>query len=519
VTTTLFRDGRILTPARDRATALLVDGDRIVWVGDGDEPAADRVVELGGRLVTPAFVDAHVHLAATGMSAMGADLSATRSAAEALDLLAVHAASTSLGVVLGHSWDETQWAGGALFTRAELDVAVSGRPAYLSRVDLHSAFASTALLDAVHAREEDPAPRWAGWSEQGPVSRDAHHRVRDAMLSLLTPQDRAAAIRLALQTAASRGVGMVHEMGAPHITHGPGDFAVADRLREEAAAAGGALPEVVGYWGELATDMALHLGLAGAAGDICMDGAVGSRTAALETPYADDASTSGHLYLTAAEVADHVVACTAAGLQAGFHVIGDRAMSEVLAGFEKAVAQIGGEAVRRGRHRLEHVEMVRPDELRLLGSLGVTASMQPLFDGWWGGPGGLYETRLGDRARGMNPFASLHRAGVPLAFGSDSPVTPFDPWAAVRAAVRHHDESERIDAVTAFDAHTVGGWRAAGRTDGGRIAPGAPAYLAVWDAPDDDPLTTIDDPAHPLPVCVLTLVAGAAAYDGGGLLS
>jgi predicted amidohydrolase YtcJ len=513
VTRTLLRNARVLTPA-GTVNAVLVDGGTIAWAGDG-EPTADRVVDLEGRLVTPAFVDAHVHLAASGLAAMGADLSVARSSVEALDLLAVQARSTALGVVLGHDWDDSLWAERQPFTRAQLDEAVAGRPAYVSRVDMHSAHASTALLGAAARYGDGPAEELAGWSADGPLSRDAHHAVRDAMLQLLSPDDRAAAIRLALQTAAARGVGMVHEMGAPHINP-VADLRLAEQVRAEAASEGRALPEVVGYWGELTAD--LPPGMVGAAGDLCVDGAIGSRTAALEAPYTDDPGNSGYLYLTADEIADHVIACTEAGIQAGFHVIGDRAAAEAVAGFDKAVARLGEDAVRRGNHRLEHLEMVSTDQMVLLGRLKVTASVQPLFEGWWGGPGGLYETRLGERSRRMNPFASLARAGVTLAFGSDSPVTPFDPWAAVRAAVLHHDEVERIDRATAFAAHTEGGWRAAGR-DGGRLEAGAPAYLAVWDGAATDVFDALDDPEHPLPTCVLTLVGGAVAYDGGGLLT
>jgi predicted amidohydrolase YtcJ len=518
VTRILLRNGRVLTPA-GTARSVLVDGDSIVWVGDGEPPsAADRVVELHGRLVTAAFVDAHVHLAATGLAAMGADLSAARSSVEALDLLAVHARSTGLGVVIGQDWDESHWAEGQPFTRAQLDEAVAGRPAYVSRVDLHSAHASTALLTTAARYGDTPVEELPGWSADGPLSRDAHHAIRDAMLQLLSTDDRAAAIRLALQTAAVRGIGLVHEMGAPHINPA-GDLRLAEQVRAEAASEGRALPAVVGYWGELAVD--LPEGVAGAAGDICVDGAIGSRTAALGEPYTDDPSTSGYLYLTADQIADHVVTCTEAGLQAGYHVIGDRATAEVVAGLEKAAARVGVDAVRRGNHRLEHLEMVSPDQRAVLGRLGVTASMQPLFEGWWGGPGGLYATRLGERSRGMNGFGSLAAAGVTLAFGSDSPVTPFDPWAACRAAVLHHDEAERIDPATAFAAHTEGGWRAAGRAAGGRIEPGAPAYLAVWEGVADggNPLGALYDPQHPLPTCALTLVGGAVAYDGGGLLT
>lgn len=509
MTRLLLRGGRVLTPTGEGAGAVLLDGDTVAWVGrDEDAPSTARQIDLDGRLVTPAFVDAHVHLAATGLAAMGADLSSARSAAEALDLLAVHARSTALGIVLAHDWDETRWTGGVAFTRAELDRAVGGRPAYVSRVDLHSAFASTALVEAADAT----VATLPGWSAEGAQSREAHHAVRDAMLRLLTRDDRAAAIRLALQTAASRGIGLVHEMGAPHI-NSPSDLEIVAGLQAAARRDGRALPDVVAYWGELGAVLAP--GVTGAAGDICVDGAIGSRTAALHAPYTDDASTSGHLYLTADQVADHVITCTEAGVQAGFHVIGDRASAETVAGLEKAAARLGEEAVRRARHRIEHAELLGADQVQVLARLGVTASMQPLFDAWWGGPGGLYETRLGDRARGMNAFASLHAAGVPLAFGSDSPVTPLDPWAAVRAAVLHHEPGHRLDVASAFAAHTAGGWDAAGRA-GGLVEPGAPAYLAVWDTPIGPDLREVADPEQALPTCALTLVAGTPAYDGGG---
>ena len=151
--------------------------------------------------------------------------------------------------------------------------------------------------------------------------------------------------------------------------------------------------------------------------------------------------------------------------------------------------------------------MITPDQIPVLAALGVTASVQPLFDGWWGGAGRLYDQRLSDRHRGMNPFATMHEAGVTLAFGSDSPVTPVSPWAAVRAAVHHSDPAQRLSATAALDAHTRGGWSAA-RRDGGTLEVGAPADLAVWD------VTTVEralDTTAAEPRCVLTVVAGRVA--------
>ena len=109
--------------------------------------------------------------------------------------------------------------------------------------------------------------------------------------------------------------------------------------------------------------------------------------------------------------------------------------------------------------------------------------MQPIFDPAWGGADGMYAQRLGrPRAAALNRFADLAAAGVPLAFGSDAPVTPIGPWAAVRAAACMHDPAAAISTAAAFVAHTRGGWRAAGRPEAGTLEPGAPATFAVWAA-------------------------------------
>lgn len=537
MTRTLLRGGYVHTPADPHATALCLESGSVVWTGDDDASAhfadgADRIIELEGRLVTPAFVDAHAHLAQTGLAAMGVDLSGTDSVMDALDLLAVRARGSSLAVVLGHGWDETRWPDARPFTREQVDRAVDGRPAYLSRVDQHSSVVSGALLEAAERVGDRPVSELEGYDPSGFLTRAAHHAVRDAVRHLLSAADQQAAIEYALRQAARMGLGMVHELGAPHISS-PADFRRITDLRET-----NPLPEVVGYWGELgALDTAIALGCAGAAGDLCADGAIGSRTAAMLDVYAD-APTSGHLYLTAEQVAEHVVACTKAGLQAGFHCIGDRAVAEIAEGFRRAAQVVGRQAVVATRHRLEHAEMASEEDMATFGELGLVASMQPMFDGLWGGPDSLYAQRLGvDRAAPMNAFASMNRHGVALAFGSDTPVTPFDPWAGVRAAAWHHTESEQLSVRAAFNAYTRGGWRAARRDEGGVIAPGAPASVAVWDVPGDLVVQTPDarvaawstDPRagvphlpdlHPdldLPACVATFVHGEVAFEQPGV--
>jgi predicted amidohydrolase YtcJ len=247
----------------------------------------------------------------------------------------------------------------------------------------------------------------------------------------------------------------------------------------------------------MAVATARRLGVAGLAGDLVADGAFGSRTAALSAPYADRPDTCGHAYVSAEQVREHVVACTRADLQAGFHCIGDVALENIREGFEAAERDLGTAAVVKAGHRLEHVEMPSREMIDTMSRLGILASVQPMFDGLWGGSDGMYAARLGDRWRQTNPLRAFAEAGIRLAFGSDSPVTPLGPWAAIRAALHHHAEEHRLDPATAFAAHT----------GGARLTVGAPADLAVWDQEPD--LTT----GAELPRLLRTVAAGRTIHE------
>jgi predicted amidohydrolase YtcJ len=160
------------------------------------------------------------------------------------------------------------------------------------------------------------------------------------------------------------------------------------------------------------------------------------------------------------------------------------------------------------------VETLDDEAVARLADLGLTASVQPAFDAAWGGPDGMYAARLGvERALRMNPFAALTAAAVPLAFGSDSPVTPFAPWEGVRAAVFPTRPEHRIDVRAAFAAHTRRAWEAARRPGEGELAIGAPATLAVWDARPAAPGLPDLEPGSPVPACLRTVVRGRVVYD------
>ena len=534
----LYRNGSVYTAADPFATAMLVDGDTVAWVGS--EQAASsladssmEIIDLHGALVAPGFVDSHIHLTETGIALGSLQLGGIRSARQLLDAVA---AAKGDGPLLGHGWDESTWEDPALPAAEELEQAARGRSVFLARVDAHSALVSSSLAAAAGLGGLD------GYTAGSQVKRAAHTAARQEArrlpeASLLAYQ------RRALTEAAQNGYVALAEMAAPHIG------GVSD-LRNATAwntTAGQATPEILPYWGELATSeeqarVLLHeLGVPvrGLAGDLNIDGSIGSRTAALRSGYSDATGERGSLYLSAEQAGAHLAACSLLGIQGGFHVIGDAGLDAALEALELAAAAVGEQRIRAAGHRFEHVEVADAKAVQRLARYSVTVSAQPRFDAAWGNEGGMYEQRLGSRSRSMNPFASFYAAGVPICFGSDSPVTPLRPWSSVRACLEHHNHAERISARAAFLGHTRAGWRAAKYHNpmAGQLVPGAPASFAVWDVEElmvqvadgrvqswsTDPrartplLPALD--TGPDPVCLQTVKDGVELYSSPALRS
>lgn len=551
VTSTLYRNGVVHSAADPFAEAILVDDGVVAWLGAEDTAAglaarADHVVDLDGALVTPGFVDSHLHTLETGLALESVDLTpgAVGDLPDALDALAAGARRLEARdpggtqVLLAFGWDEHAWPAGRAPHVGELDAATGGRPTLAVRVDGHTALVSTTFAAATGLDHD------LSWDGSGVVTGESYVRARAAAHDV-DPARRTRAYRQALRQAASHGIVSLHEMSAPHVDTRAG----LTELMALAADPAEPLPHVVAYRGELceSADDARSLQaqlpfLTGVGGDLAVDGSIGSRTAAMRSAYADlpfptasGTSTNGRLFLSAEQVATHLVACSEAGLQGGFHVIGDRAMDEVVRGLELAADRAGAGPVRSGHHRVEHAMLVDAGALAALLLYGVALSIQPAFDATWGGPRGMYASRLGGpRASSLSPFADLAGAGVPLAFGSDSPVTRVDPWAAVRGAISHADPAQRISARAAFRAHSRGGWRLAGldHTGAGELRVGAPAHLAVWradslavqsapgrlsqwnpEARSGQPLLPDLSPGMPTPQCLRTVRDGVVLFD------
>lgn len=472
--TILYTGARAVYPAGEW-DAFSVRGGVFTWVGrEADAPRASKRVGLDGRVVTPGFVDAHAHLTMTGLTLSGVDLHGVRNVAAMARRLADYSGS---GFVYGAGWDDSTW--DAQPSAAMIERAAAGRHVYLSRVDGHSALVSHALFDAAGCAGLEGVDPAADGRPSGIVRRDAHHAVRSFFFQRMPLSQIRGAHRAAAEAAVAKGITTVHDMGGP--VHGAGE-------RDLDAVLAAKLPvNVVCYYASDDMTIATDRGLNQIGGDWNADGSLGSRTAALNKSYSDRRGHKGFLYNDARSLGRFFADATRHGLQAGVHCIGDAACEAAVAGLERAAKHIGAAKVRAMRHRLEHFEMASEDQIMRAARLGAVFSVQPAFDAWWGGPDGMYRARLGPRrARAMNDFKTMLWTGNAVGFGSDCPITPFDPLGGIRAAVEPSNPKHAITIEEAFYAATAGASALATEAiPAGAIAEGRRADFVVW---DDDPI-------------------------------
>ncbi|MFP4636058.1 MAG: amidohydrolase, partial [Nitriliruptoraceae bacterium] len=373
---TLLVADRIVTlgHARTHARALLVRGSRVVWIGDDPDQAPPHRErhELPGCVIGPAFVDAHLHLTPTGLGLRGLDLSDARSRAELLEAVATYAQQHPGRVIWGHGLEPDHIVDG-LPSPDELSMAAGERTVYLSRVDGHAALVDHDTLGAAPLARADGVGR----SDEGPtgvLKREANHIARRWAVGAMDSAELAAARRTAVRTAAQRGLATVHEMASPDIMG----------LSDLDAWVEGEWPiEVIPYWGGLDLGVVIERDLRQAGGDLLLDGSLGSHTAALEAPYADRPWESGHLELDDETLGAWFREVAHAGLQSAVHAIGDAALRQVVRCWSQVAEALepegGVDLVRRGRHRIEHAEVLPPDLLDDVAELGLVISAQPAF--------------------------------------------------------------------------------------------------------------------------------------------
>jgi predicted amidohydrolase YtcJ len=451
-----------------------------------------EVVDLNGAFAMPGFNDAHLHLASAGREKLTIDLVGVKSLSEMQQRIAAAAKTAPPSAWLrGRGWDHLLWVSRQLPTRQDLDRVTGDHPAIFIRVDGHIAIANTNALQLAGITANTLAP------SGGKIDRDSNGEltgiVRETAMDAVnakipspTHQERRHALELATQDALAHGITSVQDYSTWD------DFLVFEETEREHKLSI-RISEWLTFLDPLpvlesqrahhpAADPMLHTGMLKG----FMDGSLGSRTAALNAPYSDDPGNSGIPQLDQATLNRMTIERAQAGFQIGFHAIGDRGVAMALDAFVAAEAAVPSSLVRR--FRIEHAQVVAPQDFTRFRWLGVIASMQPnhlLTDMYWA------EDRVGpERAKHSYAWKAFLDQGTVLAFGTDYPVEPVTPFRGLYAVVTRKSEDgtrsyfpeQKLTMGEALYAYTQGAAFSEGmETKKGKLVPGQFADFVVLD--------------------------------------
>jgi predicted amidohydrolase YtcJ len=526
--------------AMQRVEAMAVRADRVQAVGTENEilklkGPQTQVINLGGHFVMPGFNDAHLHLASAGLRRLTVNLTGVKSLNEFRDCIRARVQTAEAGEwITGGGWDHTLWPVKELPSRWDIDEVTTDHPVFLQRVDGHIAVANTRALQlaSISLASKDP--------EGGKIDRDLsgsptgilRETARDAVNAVIpkpTREKRRQAIEAALQDLAQWGITSAQDNSSWE------DFQIYKHLERE-----GKLTARISEWlafddsletlkarrtAHPANDNMLHTGMLKG----FMDGSLGSRTAALLEPYADDPKNSGLPQYDQAKLSAMTKERADAGFQIGFHAIGDRGVQMALDAFADTghvgtgVSPVQAErssaaSTTDHRFRIEHAQVTTPAQIARFKQLKVIASMQPnhlLTDMNWA------MDRLGPkRAATSYAWAEFLKKGVTLAFGTDYPVEPVTPFRGLYAAVTRKSEDGKkeyspeqkltLTMEQAIAAYTTGSAFAEfTEKEKGTLAPGMLADFVVLDRD-----VTAVAPERVLATKVLrTVVGGKTVYE------
>jgi predicted amidohydrolase YtcJ len=452
----VFKNGTVYTAAdtSPRAEAIAVKADRIVFVGTNANAQQyvgqnTRVVDLKGKTVLPGFTDSHQHLSGVGFREMNLNLEGTTSLADFLAKVKARVAQAKPGEwVTGRGWIETHWKPAVFPTRWDLDKVAPNNPVILGRADGHGAVANSAALKAAGIDKNTPNP-FGGEISKDKKTGEPNGMLLDNAQGLVrrrvpptTPADAERAVVLGVKRNIELGWTQIQDAGGSYAdvdifkklyeagtiklriykaVHGPG--ASATRLINEGA--------TIGAYGNRFTFRTIK---------VVSDGALGSRGAALLAPYSDAADTSGFLTVKAEELRPMLQEALRKGIQVETHAIGDLANRFVLDEYEAAFNAVpaGEREVAEPRWRIEHAQIVNPDDIPRFAKLGVIPSMQPSH-----AIGDLFfaPSRVGiNRLTGSYAWASFIKSGIVVPGGSDAPVERGEPMIEFYAAVARKDQ-------------------------------------------------------------------------------
>ncbi|HEX6268839.1 MAG TPA: amidohydrolase [Anaerolineales bacterium] len=482
-------------------SAIVIDRERIVEVGEANDlllryPGAEKQ-NMDGGVILPGLIDAHLHLKNYALSLQKVDCE-TGTKEECLRRVEERIMKAKPGEwILGHGWNQNVW--GRWPSASELDVVAPDNPVFLTAKSLHAAWANTTALKLAHITPQTPAP------QNGQIQRDAHGNATGILLETAMelvanaiPEPGMGEIADAMEKAQA----LLWKMGLTGIH----DFDRRDSFMalQQLHAQGKLNLRVLKNIPVELLDQAYELGLGAGFGDdwlrigavkVFMDGALGPHTAAMFQPYIGEEDNRGILNMDGEELFEHGRKAAQVALGLTVHAIGDRANHEVLNAYEQLRAYEKENHLPHLRHRIEHVQVLHPDDAVRLAKLNIIASMQPIHatsdmlmaDAFWG-----------ERSRLAYAWRTQLDHGARLALGSDAPVESPNPfWGLYAATTRRRADGspsaegwypeQKLTLAEAVEGYTLGPAYAANMED--RLGRLAPDYLADLIVLEKDPFT------------------------------
>lgn len=450
-------NGNVITMEEDQriAEAILVENGMVKLLGESKDILAYAkekmipVLDLQGKTALPGFHDCHVHVMGTGMAALGREVYDCKSVQEVISALQEEALRSDTGWICGIRLDESRLTEKRPPTMEELDRYFPNRGVYLVDRGLHYTVVNKKAYDEIgFTGEEKGIGKDKNGKPTGRLHELANAMARNYFNDTMTDQQRREAIESVTKTAARKGITTIHAMegGEMFSDH---DIKVFLDLEGKTEV------DIVLYWDTFDIEAIEKAGLTRIGTDILADGSIGSRTAAFDEPYADDPSTSGVLYYMDEYLTDFIARALEHHLQCGFHTIGQKTIRQVIDCYEKAYERCPWEDA---RFRMEHFGFCDDRDIERAAKNRIIISTQPSFSYLRGGEGSVYQIRTGvERERKAYPNRKFLDAGIVVAGGSDSNVTPMDALLGIHSAVNHPYPEHRVTVEEALRMFTIDG--------------------------------------------------------------
>jgi len=503
-------------------SGFVVYGDRVIYSGSSEKAVEiarglnGLIIDLGGRVVMPGFIDSHLHIDTLGIALNTLDLRGVGSIRELKDKLKAYSSKSRFKWIMGHGWDHELFEEKRWPNRWDIDEVVPDKPVLLTRICLHAGVVNTRGLRESRVLEENipGVQRDERGEPTGVLFEAALKHTREKIKAELSTSDYVDLIKTAQEHLVSQGVTTVGVAGcslkvlkALTALWARGELKIRFRVYLYPRDGEVDVLELLGRMGVKKGFGDEYLRIMGV--KLFADGSLGSRTAWLTKPYSDDPSTRGEPSMDPEELKKTIKRAHDLGLQVAVHAIGDRALDTVLEAYSIV-------RVDKMRHRVEHASVIRDDQLELLKKIKPAISLQPHFiiTDWWA------KNRLGvERIKWLYRFKTLLELELTIGFSTDAPVEPTNPWETIYAAVTRgkydgvpyyeDTKGESLGVVDALHAYTMGS--ASVMWSEGELGTLEPGKLADFIVVDVDPLTIPEGDLRRVRV-LETYVGGVRVY-------